>query len=239
MRFGFSPAILLCAAASSAWAGPVLTLQDGPAPQVFANGSGSGFGGILGGGSVTMDATLNDLIVGLNPNGSLGSNIMVVYLDTRPGGFTDATMNDTADAGRNVVTNLTRDSIDLFPFEADFAMIRGSFGSVTFELTGGSLNFIGFDASGGPLAFNRAAIGNPSRVDFFAALVSDTNFMSNEVLPGPALAASNPGFGSSGSPVTFSNYNQFVIVPLPAAAWMGIALLGGVGLKALRSRRVA
>ena len=58
-------------------------------------------------------------------------------------------MNDTADPGRNLLTNLTRDVDDPFPVGIlpDYGIVIGNFGIVSFELTAGSLNFIDFNGT--------------------------------------------------------------------------------------------
>src|SRR5688500_13016255 len=71
-------------------------------------GGGSGFGGTLGAGTLYMDVDATNLYIGFDPGASLNDNV-VLHLDTQSGGFTDAAMNDTADPGRNLLTNLTRD----------------------------------------------------------------------------------------------------------------------------------
>src|SRR5688572_15489303 len=63
-------------------------------------GGGSGFGGTLGAGTIHMDTDGVNLYIGFQPGGAVNDNV-VIHLDTRTGGFTDAGMNDTADPGRN------------------------------------------------------------------------------------------------------------------------------------------
>lgn len=214
----------------------VLSQTDGAAASIYANGGGSGFGGTLGGGSFSFDADTGagTISIGFTPNGSLGSNIVALYLDTRTGGFGDADMNDTGDPGRNVLTNLGSFGDEVFPTGMtnglpDYGIAFGGFGSVLFELTGGSLNFIAFDA-GSSVTFNLSDISNPGTIDWFAALSSDTNFLSNESMPADATlnAGANPGFDSIG---TYTNFNRFV-VPEPS-----VALLGAFGLLGLLRRR--
>lgn len=213
-----------------------LSQTDGATPVSYSNGGGTGFGGTLGAGSFTFDANGANLDITFTVSGSYGSNIVALYLDTRAGGFSDATMNDTADAGRNVITNLGSSGDETFPTGMtgglpDFGIAIGSFGTVLFELTGGSLNFIAFNGTPGVISVPLASLGDPTTIDWFAALSSDTNFLSNESLPqDPALnGAGNPGFGATG---TYSEFNRFVTVPEPAAA-----LLGSVGLLAILRRR--
>ena len=209
-------------------------------------GGGAGFGGTLGGGAMYMNSVGGNLYLGFQPGNALNDNV-VIHLDTRAGGQVDATMNDTGDPGRNLSSNLTRDTDDVFPIGIlpDYSIVIGGFGIVTFELTAGNtpnhLNFVDFDGTftGNNPALAReyslplASIGNPSVVNFFVSYGSDTNFMSNESIPAEGFnLGSNPGFGTPTEPVLHDNYDQLVI-PEPAS----IGLLGLVSLAAFRRQR--
>jgi hypothetical protein len=188
-----------------------------------------------------MDSDNSNLYVGFDPGGDLNDNA-VLFLDTRTGGYTDADMNDTADPGRNLSSNLSRDVNDVIPIGADFSVVFGSFGTVVFELNAGNTPshlqfqiFQGDQTSNNPaivreIALPLALLGNPGRVDFFAAYGSDTNFMSNESIPAsPLNGGGNPGFDNGGSEVTFENANRFVI-PEPSTMLLGLGCLFAVML---------
>jgi hypothetical protein len=201
-------------------------------------GGGSGFGGTVGNAQLHLDTDGVNLYVGFQPGGNLNDNF-VLHLDTRPGGFTDAQMNDTTDPGRNLLSNLTRDVDDVMPVLPDFGIVIGGFGQVSFELKEGELGFIGFesDQNGNSSTLARefeipwSVIGTPTSVNFFVSYGSDTNFMSNESMPIEAFnAAGNPGFDNGGAPVVRENYHQFN-VPEPTS--IALAALGAV----LLSRR--
>ena len=207
-------------------------------------GGGGGFGGTVGAGTLYMDSDTNNVYLGFTPGNNLNDNV-VIHLDTKPGGFTDATMNDTADPSRNLLTNLTRDVDDPFPAGVlpDYGVTIGGFGEVSFELTGGSLNFLAFqgDQTGNSPALARefaipkASIGNPSAIDFFVSYGSDTNFMSNESIPVDAFNASgNPGFDNNGTllPVVHANNDRFLL-PEPGS----LGLLGIAATRLLGRRR--
>jgi hypothetical protein len=207
-------------------------------------GGGSGFGGTLGSGAIYMDTDGLKLYIGIAPGAAVNDNF-VLHLDTRAGGFTDADMNDTGDPGRNLLTNLTRDVDDPFPILPDFGVVAGQFGEVSFELTTGSLNFLDFqnDQTGGSATLARefaiplATLGNPTAVDFFATYGSDTNYMSNESIPGDTFnAGPNPGFDNNGTfaPLVHSTYDQF-LVPEPAS--LGLLLLSASALFPRRRAR--
>lgn len=235
-------AVMALAGIASAQA---LTLA-GPGAQTFANGAGSGFGGPLGSGSITMNVSGGNLNVTFSNRTSLSNgDVVAVFLDTRSGGFTDAQMNDTADGGRNVLTNLTRELPDNFPIVPDFGIIFGNFGAVFFELnagnTPGHLNFLQFDG-GGTATLSLATLGASTNIDWFAALAGESGYLSNETLPAqPGINANgNIGFGDGQfggltpppSQVDFTAFNRYVI-PTPGAA----ALMGLGALAAGRRRR--
>ena len=213
-------------------------------------GAGTGFGGTLGVGALYFDSDATNLYIGFQPGNNLNDNVTIL-LDTRAGGFIDSTMSDTADGGRRNSTELALNTDDPFPngFFADFSIVIGSFGIVSFELTGGSLNFIDYSGvfTGNGTNFREYALplasigsGSNSAIDFFAAYISDGGYASNESIPAsPALQANgNPGFGDGqfggtiGTP-GYENFNRFITVPTPGS----LALLGLAGLAAGRRRR--
>ncbi|MFO0492221.1 MAG: hypothetical protein ACK51T_07255 [bacterium] len=229
-------ALVACAGAASA---QTLTLA-GPGPQTFANGGGSGFGGTLGSGSITMEVVNSgaDLRITFVPGNNV-NDYVAIYLDTRAGGFTDAQMDDSADGGRRVISNLTRDSDDTFPILPDFGFAFWSgTQTVGFELTAGNtpghLNYFAgsYSNAGWVQTISLAALGNPTQIDWFAAYTSDSNYNSDESLPNSNIAGGNPGFGAAGSTVAYTSFNRYLI-PTPGAA----ALLGLGGLALGRRRR--
>ncbi len=241
-----SAAIVALGSASVSSAALVLSQSDGASPKIYANGGGSGFGGTLGAGSISMDASGGNLNVSFTAGGSLNDNV-VIYLDTKSGGFTDSQMNDTADGGRSATSNLTRDVDDVLPILPDYGLVVGNFGSVLFELnagtTAGHLNFLIFNAAPN-ISIPLATLGGPTNVDFVAGYASGSMYNSNESLPATTAGINqlggNPGFGdgSNGgvnpapSQVVYDNYNRFVI-PEPAS----LAALAGVALVGLRRRK--
>ncbi|MEM9754112.1 MAG: PEP-CTERM sorting domain-containing protein, partial [Planctomycetota bacterium] len=210
-------------------------------------GGGTGFGGTLGNGTLYMESDGTDLYVGLNITGDLGGDAVTVFLDTKSGGFSDdSLLTDTADAGRAMTSDLTRDVADRFPVEADYALQFGNGYSVLFELVNSgshgvvTANYAGTGGSGSA-GFREASVsladlgsGPNEFVDFFAVLISGSNFASNEAIPDPGIA-NNPGFDNAangGGPVTWPDFHRFTTIPEPAT----ISLLG-VGALAMILRR--
>lgn len=220
---------------------------------VFANGAGSGFGGTVGASTIYMDAGSGNLNIGFDPGADL-NDLAILYLDTRAGGFLDGQMNDRADGGRSGSSNLTNEVDDQFPIRPDFAVVFGNFGTVVFELNAFAAGFddtpgnpsnghLGFQIFEGDQTSNLAALvreigiplallGNPTNVDFFVAYTSDSNFNSNESLPGSALNAGvNPGFANGdngGGPVVYDNFNRFSTVPEPSTAVLAMAFCAAI-----------
>ncbi len=215
------------------------------------SGAGSGFGGTVGNGMISLDSDAVNLYIRMTMGGAL-NDLVGILIDSRSGGFTDAQMDDQADGGRRAVSQLANAADDAFApgFLPDFGLVLGGFGSVLFELTAGNtpghLNFLSFDGNNSvpvrdftiPLA--TLGVGPSDAVDFFVFYTSDSGYMSNESIPpyDPLQNNGNPGFGdgqfggTNGSPGV-GDFNRFVIVPTPGAIVLaGIACVG-----ALRRRR--
>lgn len=197
-----------------------------------ASGSGSSFGGTLGSGTLFFESDATNLYVGASIAGNLGTNIIAVFLDTKSGGFSnDSTLGDTVDGGRAVASKLTRDVQDNFPIAADYVLEFGNGFTNMFELKTSSLNYIppvsagtGGQGSGGSreasISLSTLSLTPGSNVDFFAVLISDTQFASSEGIPGPQLI-NNPGFdnlANGGGPVTWPNFDRFTIASVPESS---------------------
>jgi hypothetical protein len=206
-----------------------VTRTDGVVPRVNSNGGGTGFGGTLGNGAITMDAVGGTLVIGFTPGNAL-NDVVALYLDTKSGGFVDANMRDHADGGRTALCELTLTQNDVWPagILPDYGIAFGNFGAVLFELnagnTDGHLNFLQFTPSG-PISIPLSTLGNPLNVDFFAGYASGGGYNSNESLPfsTPLNSSGNPGFGDGQfggllTGGTYENYDRFVTAAVPEAS---------------------
>ena len=227
--------VIFTAVAASTQAALVSTQYESAIPAVYANGGGSGFGGTLGNGAISMDVVGTDLVIAFTPGNAL-NDVVGLYLDTKSGGFLDADMRDHADGGRTVISELTLTQDDTFPLQVlpDFGLAIANFGSVLFELnagnTDGHLNFQIFNPAP-TITIPLALLGNPAKIDFFAGYPSGGGYNSNESLPHSAINGSgNPGFGDGqfGGLFTggiYDNFNRFVTTPVPEPSSLVLASL--------------
>lgn len=221
--------------------GVISAAEYGAANSYSYTGGGSGFGGTVGAGTLYMDFSSTNINFGFKAGGNINDNV-VIFIDSRAGGFTDATMNDTGDGGRNVSTNLSRDADDVFDpnFLPDYTIVIGSFGIVSFELTSGTLNFIDYDGTftgndpsvAREYSLSKSSLSIGDGFNFLVGYCSDSGYLSDETIPGQAFTGTgNPGFGSGTN--DWSNYNSFQAVPEPGT----FAALGVGALVLLRRRK--
>jgi len=257
----------LTAAASVAFAGssqamPILTLVDddaaatgfiddgvinaGEYSATFSNGGGDQFGGTVGNGSISVDTDGTNLYLGFQPGGDL-NDVAVLYLDTRAGGIAEDAMNDQADGGRNVASNINAPATNnTFPISADFAVAFAGFGTVVYELTenpsldegtptNDHLAFVAFqddqttnDATiAREIALDLATLGFTDTADFFVAYGAESLFASNESIPFSITLNDGPNPGET-TAITYENFNRFTTVPEPAS--LALVALGGVAM---------
>jgi hypothetical protein len=238
MRLALLTALLTPAIATSAFAGLILSQNDGPIPSIYANGGGSGFGGTLGAGAIKLDATALGLYVEFTPGNAL-NDLVAIQFDTKAGGFTDADMDDQGDGGRRAASNMANGVDDAFPILPDYSIIIGNFGVVGFELNAGNtpnhLTFKQFNpglSTTIPWADLGITPGTLTNVDFFAGYVADSGYGSNESLPASPALNGGPNVGELSSSPGYANFNRLV-VPEPTT----LAAIGGLGALLLRRRK--
>lgn len=189
--------------------------------QLTFNGNGnSGFGGVLGNGSLTASDNGTTISFTFNGAASLGTNFLVLYIDSESGGFTTtSTFNDVGDNHRKSISGLdgsNRATANFPPgFSADFAIALNSSFAGLWDLQGtGSHTYVTSvnvaNPSGNTYTFdvdfseiNTTDI--PTAFNFVATIISGTAFRSNEAI-GDGISGTNPGFNST---INYDTYFQY------------------------------
>jgi hypothetical protein len=220
------------------------TIVSGEYVSYSYTGGGTGFGGPLGNGTLYFESDATRLYVGASIVGGLGSNMIAIFLNTQAGGFAnDSSLSDLADGGRRVASKLTSNSQDNFSTMADYVLEFGNGFTNVFRLKTGSLDFIAPTSAGSggnsgagsreaSIPLSTLGITPGGNVDFFAVLISDTGFSSNEGIPNPNIGT-NPGFGSPSMSVNWPDYHRFTTAAIPepsaALAMPLAAIVAGLG----------
>jgi hypothetical protein len=202
---------------------------------VGSKGSTSNFGGILGDGSIylksdTSGPNANSLTVGYQQGtGSLGSNIVVVLLDTKAGNPSTAYPPLGNNGDVRAIARVRLDTTFPAGFEPDYAVVFSAGGQMLYELNG-------TDSPGTPGAFgstlrqptptntafrelsiNYSLLGplftGGSTLTFVAGLSSDTGYLSSEAIPATTMTA-NPEFAPGAG--TYTAAGQFTTFACPA-----------------------
>ena len=242
------PLLLLLASAA------VAALNGSVQAATYAGNGGTGFGGAVGNGSVSITDTSSSMTVTFN-RGSSGNmdNDLVLYLDTVPGGFADTSQfSDNGDGGRTAISgfnssNPSRTLLTFAPgFQADYAIsIENSFIGVFGLAAGGnnSLNYLFGQSQSGvdsdayySITLTAAEMsqigltaGSGQLFAFVGSLDSDTAYRANETI-GPSITVPGDGSGNAGfsDGQTFTgslNYQLVSSTPEPST----LALLGVFG----------
>ncbi len=228
----------------------LVALAGSAQAAVYAGNSASGFGGVIGGSSLTITDNGTNVDFSLTTSGAFSNDALILYINSVAGGANNtSTYTDTADGGRTAISGLSGSGRTLVNFAAgfgaDFAItLQPGIFSGTFDLsTPASFGFVqgnGLSGSGsGPFTFSiaKASLGLPGvgaySFDFVGTLISTTAFRSNETI-GTSVTANVDGNGNAGftGTQTFSSSNTFA-VPEPS----GLSLLALTGLAFARRRR--
>ena len=220
------------------------------------NGNGaSGFGGYIGGSTLTISSTSTAINFSLSTPSSFSSNGLALYIDSTSGGFNStANFTDVGDSGRTVLSgvgNGTRTTATFATgFNADFGLSiqPNNFAGLFSLKENGSFGFVNsanlttaVNGSGTLLTFsvNRGDIGLGATdgFNFVASLISTSAFRSDETIGTSATVpdsidnAPNAGFNGT---QTFSAFDTYgTPVPEPTT-WVAGGLTVLVGSLALR-----
>ena len=232
-----------------------VSLAGSARAAVYTGNGGAGFGGSVGGSTLTVTdggSTINFSLAtsGFNGNG------LAIYLDTVAGGATStSTFTDTQDGGRTVLSGLSGNGRALATFAPGFgadygiSVEPGSFAGIFNLATPGTFGFV---ASGGldttattvlNFSVNKADVGLPATglgFTFEASLVSTSGYRSNETIGTsvtvPGTLGDTPNAGFTGTQ-TFATANTFGVVPEPTSlAAIGLAAAALVGRRRVTAR---
>ncbi len=206
------------------------------AQQTYTGNTGTGFGGTMGAGSITLNDDGTSVTVTFN-TGAAFNDVGVLYIDSKTGGITSTSgLNDTGDNARRAISGTDGSNRSTVNFATGFtpdyalAMESGYFG--LFEIaSSGSHTFVSGappSVSGSeytssfPLSDIGVATGNA--FDFVGTYLNGGNaFRSNEaVAPSDAPGgSSNIGYGT----LNFSAAAQYPsgVLPVELASFTGAA----------------
>ena len=214
--------------------------------QVTYNGNArTGFGGVVGNGSIVINDDGTDVTFNFNrPVGPAFNDILVIYIDSKSGGFTNtATLNDQEDGGRQAVSGVGGDgrSTVNFPsgFAADYGIAWGNFGFVLFELAAGgnnSLIFKSFVGNQNTATVPKTDLGITGPVTFrlVGTYTAPSGYRSNELLVediGNGTADANGNFGTNPITLTQSFGYPASVLSTRLERFSGLRVASGVQLQ--------
>lgn len=228
----------------------VLGITSAAQAVIYTGNGSTDFGGPAGTGSLELTNDGTTLFGTWTKGSGTVNDVLVLYIDSVPGGFSSTTgFTDAGDGLRRAASGFdggTNRSVLTMPagFEADHALSLGpdsdDFGA-HFTLVNGGGHTYGTNGSNGntnltPTGNNNSAtytfslplanIGNPTSFQILGTYISNTGYRSLEFLPGA-------GTGTQGyNPFTATSAVTYV-VPEPGS----LTLAGMAALGLLRRRR--
>jgi N-acetylneuraminic acid mutarotase len=226
---------------SAIWLAAVLLLAVWPARAEQYHGNGdAGFGGAIGRGTLTLSDDGTNILGTLAVGGSM-NDVLVLYIQTGPGGFTNTSgFNDQADACRQAISGVSASGRSLLTFASDFqpnyaiALAPAAAGTGgLWQLANGGNNSLVYLGSvnlaplntTGPYAFSFPAAligmipGVRSTIQVFGTYVRTDGYRSTEAIAGNLTGAQgwNPFTQTASASYTFDT--GAVLVKLSVGLW--------------------
>lgn len=228
----------------------LLTLGYSAQATNYAGNGNSGFGGAIGGSSLTLTDNGSTLFGTVTRGGGNFNDVLVIYLDSTAGGFADTSgFADGNDGLRKAISGFdggaSRSTLTFASgFAADYALALGpssdNFGGL-WQLFNGGNNSLGFVSSANlsptgnnnsatyTFSISLAAIGVTPGNSFklFGTYISNTGFRSDETVAG--IATGTQGYNA----FTQTSFGTYTVAAVPepttlALAGSGLALLVGL-----------
>ena len=196
----------------------------------FAGNGSSAWGGAVGNGTLSVTDDGNNLTFTLTKGGGTLDNPLVIYIDSKTGGFADtAGFTDTGDSARKAISGFDGGNRSVMTFTngflPDYAItIEGGYASLFTLVNGGAFTWqTGASQSGNSsatftLTVGAAQIGLAPGVNatirLFGTYISGTGYRSPEAIAGNDFSL----FGAGWNPWTqtaYSSYNFDAGAPVP------------------------
>jgi N-acetylneuraminic acid mutarotase len=216
------------------------------AEQYHGNGD-TGFGGAIGNGTLTLSDDGTNILGALTVGGSM-KDVLVLYIQTGPGGFTNTSgLNDQGDACRQAVSGVSASGRSLLTFasgfQPNFAMALAPAAAGTgglWQLANGGNNSLVYLTNvnltplnnTGPYTFRFPAgligmiPGLRSTIQVFGTYLSGAGYRSSEAIAGNLTGPQgwNPFTQTSYATYTFDA--NALLVKLPSGRWAQRASAG-------------